>query len=537
MLGITDPTQSILSMNKHLSLTLAGLFLAGVACGQQIARGYVYEDANGNGRRDRKELGIAGVAVSDGAKIVTTDSTGYYELPVSDRCVIFAIKPRGYMPPVDDRFHPQNYYIHKPNGSPEVKYGGSAPTGELPRSLDFALLRCDDPENFRFFAFGDPQPYSSKELGYFERAIVEEARNYEGISFGISLGDIVGERMDLYPDYLAVMGRMGIPWYNVVGNHDRNYDVTTDLLANESFEAAFGPSNYAFRYGNTHFLILDDIILANAPKGSPYVGGLRDDQFEFIANYLELVEKGELVVLCYHIPLAYKKDQFLDAHRRWLFKLLEGHNVLGLSAHTHIQMQFFFGEDLGWTGEKPFHEYNVGTSNGDWYSGKLDERGLPDATMRDGTLQGYAIVTVEGDEYVIDYKVAGEPARRQMTLYGPKVVPYKQGGKYPFYVNFYMGRTDDKVEFRIDGGEWKRMTRVEEWDPTFLNRVYEWDRLDHAQQGRRPNSTPTLCTHLWRANLDATLAPGEHKVEVKVKDMFGRMHRDTYTYRTEASQE
>lgn len=519
---------------KRILLLFLAAALSSTSFGQSIAKGYVYEDANANGKRDRREKGLPGVAVSDGVRIAVTDSKGYYELPVGDHCVIFVVKPRGYIAPVNEKFQPVNYYIHKPVGSPEQRYKGSEPTGSLPVSLDFALLPYEERDEFRFFAFGDPQPYSVKEVEYFTKAIVEEAKEYEGVSFGISLGDIVGDNLELHPLYLDAIKGMGLPWYNVIGNHDRNYDATEDRFSNETFEANFGPSNYAFRYGNAHFIALDDIILSNPPKGAPYVGGFRDDQLEFLENYMRLVERGELVVISYHIPIAYKTDQFNDAHRRRFFEILRGHNVLGLSAHTHIQMQFFIGAEYGWEGEKPYHEYNVGTTNGDWYSGKLDERGLPDATMRDGTPQGYAIVTVKGGEYTLDYKVAGEPADRQMTIYTPRVVPYKQGGKYPIYVNFYMGSPGDLVEYRVDKGPWRKMSRVvDELDPTFMNLVYEWDSIDHARQGRRPSHTPGPSTHLWKATLDNTIEPGEHRIDVRAKDMFGRIHKGSHTYRVE----
>ena len=519
-------------MKKFLLLLLA-VVVAAPAFAQSVAKGYVFQDDNANGKKDRREKGVAGVAVSDGVQIVMTDQDGYYELPVSDHCVIFVIKPRGYTFPVNERFQPQNYYIHKTAGSPDFQYKGTEPTGDLPKSLDFALLPYEEKDNFKFFAFGDPQPYSLKEVEYFTKAIVDEAKNYEGLAFGISLGDIVGDNLDLHPYYLDAIKGMGIPWYNVIGNHDRNYDAKDDKFSNETFESNFGPSNYAFQYGKAHFIVLDDIILSNPPKGAPYVGGLRDDQLQFVENYMKLVNKGELVVISYHIPIAYKTNQFDDADRRRLFEILEGHNVLGLSAHTHIQMQFFVGSEYGWTGEKPYREYNVGTTNGDWYSGKLNERGLPDATMRDGTPQGYGIVTVNGNEYILDYKVAGKPEDYQMTVYSPQVVPYKQGGKYPLYVNFFMGCPDDLVEFRIDNGPWKKMGRVtDELDPTFMNLVYEWDRLDFAQKGRRPSHTPGPSTHLWKANLDTSLEPGEHVIDVRATDMFGRTYTAQHKYRT-----
>ena len=63
---------------------------------QQIAKGYIYGDDNNNGKKDRKEKGIANVAVSNGSDVVLTDSEGKYNLPVTDNSIIFVIKPSGY---------------------------------------------------------------------------------------------------------------------------------------------------------------------------------------------------------------------------------------------------------------------------------------------------------------------------------------------------------------------------------------------------------------------------------------------------------
>lgn len=515
---------------RKFTLVLSAMLLPALLFGPEIAKGYVYEDLNGNQRKDRKEKGIEGVAVSDGCNVVTTDKDGYYELPVSEKCVVFVVKPKGYAFAVNDKWQPQSYYIHKPTGSPDFKYKGSAPTGKMPKQLNFGMKKVDDPENFKFFVFGDPQPYNMKQMEYFRTGIVAEAKKMEGVTFGISMGDLVGDNLDLQPAYLNAVSEMQLPWYNVIGNHDRNYDATDDKFSNETFEKNFGPSNYAFRYGDVHFIVLDDIILSNPPKGNPYRGGLREDQLQFVENYMKLVSKDQLVVLAYHIPLVYNSN-FDAGQRSRLLNALAGHKVFAMSAHTHVQMQNFYGSEIGWNGVEPFYEYNVGTTCGDWYSGIVGSNGQPDATMRDGTPRGYAIVTVTGNDYLVDYKVLGKPADKQMTIYSPKVLPYKQDGRFFFYVNFYMGKSDDRVEYRIDGGEWKKLAVANEVDPTYMNNVYLWDNTEKYLEGERPGSVPRLSTHLWKGRLDQSVAPGEHRIEVRATDLYGRTFTDFSTFR------
>ena len=133
---------------------------------QSSITGYVYEDLNRNGRRDRKEQGIAEVAVSNGTDVALTDASGKYRLPAGDDLIVFVVKPAGYRTALDEFNLPQSYYRHKPAGSPDSFYKGVEPTGTLPASVDFALYRYDEPEAFTALLFGDTQPYNEQELEY-----------------------------------------------------------------------------------------------------------------------------------------------------------------------------------------------------------------------------------------------------------------------------------------------------------------------------------------------------------------------------------
>ena len=84
---------------------------------KQYAKGYVYHDENENLSMDNNEIGIPDVYVSNGVEIVKTDKDGRYKIPVSDDAIVFVIKPRNWMTPINDLNLPQFYYIHKPNGS------------------------------------------------------------------------------------------------------------------------------------------------------------------------------------------------------------------------------------------------------------------------------------------------------------------------------------------------------------------------------------------------------------------------------------
>jgi hypothetical protein len=499
---------------------------------QRYVAGTVYEDVNRNGRRDKGEKGIASVAVSNGTDVSLTDAAGKYRLPADSDFIVFAVKPAGYQMETDEFNLPKSYYRHKPSGSPDSFYKGVKPTGKLPASVDFALYKQDESETFTVLIFGDTQPYTEQELEYLERGIIAEARNVEGVSFGITLGDLVGDNLNLHTPYKHVIKQMGIPWYNVMGNHDMNYDAKEDRLSDESFEASFGPNTYAFNYGKAHFIILDDVLYPHPVTGKGYWGGLRDDQFAFVKNNLASVPNDRLIVISMHIPMTdyYGEEGVRNADRERLYDLLKDYpNVLFLSAHTHIQMQHRAGKEQGLDREQPIHEYNVGTTCGDWFSGILNENGIPVSTMRDGTPAGYAFLRIDGNRYLLDYKVLGKPDDYQLSLYHPKVVPFRRSTGASIYANFFMGSAGDTVECRIDGSAWLKMQHVEEFDPAYYHYVQDWDYLEQLVPGRRP-SNPIVCSHLWKTGVQTGLPEGKHLIEVRAKDRFGRVHSASSTY-------
>ncbi|MBK7428337.1 MAG: calcineurin-like phosphoesterase C-terminal domain-containing protein [Saprospiraceae bacterium] len=516
------------------SILLSTCLFIGTFAGfsQSLISGYVYEDLNKNFKKDKKEKGIARVSVTNGMDVVQTDSMGRYNLPIGGDQILAVIKPSNYDLPKNVLNLPQYYHIHKPAGSPELKYKGVTPSAELPKELNFALFPAKEEAEFTALVFGDPQPYNMEEIGFFERGIVTEVMGINTVRFGLSLGDLVGDGLSLFIPYQEVIAKVGIPWYNVIGNHDLNFDVKLDEQSDETFEAHFGPSNYAFNYGKVHFIVLDDILYPDPRDGTGYWGGLRSDQLAFIKNDLAFVPKDHLIVLAIHIPLFDEgnDDTFRDSDREALFELLkEFPNTLSLSAHTHLQRHDFFNEDAGWKQEKPHHHYNVGTTSGDWYKGKKNDKGIPVSRMRDGTPKGYAFIDFKDNTYELRYKAAGHEASYQMEIFAPNVIEKDKRTSAGIFVNFFMGNKESTVRYRIDDGEWKEMRYLEEYDPIYLLEMFEWDTTSELLDGKRP-SNPDQSKHLWRANVNNKLSAGQHIIEVEAVDMFGKQHYSKRTY-------
>ena len=521
-------------MKNRIAATLLGMFLFSVtSLGQTEVSGFVFEDLNGNNKFDKKEKGISDVAVSNGKEVVTTDKKGKYTLPVQNDNIVFVIKPRGYTTAVNEYNLPQFFYIHKPEGSPDLEFAGSPPTGKLPGEVNFGLIPQDEPGAFRILVFGDPQPYTEEEVNHFHRAVAAELKNVQDVEFGISMGDLVGDDLDLFQPYKEAVREVGIPWRNVLGNHDINFDVEHDSLTDETFETHFGPATYAFNHGKVHFIVLDDILYPDPRDGESYWGGLREDQFTFIENDLKYVPHDHLVVLAFHIQLTPDNGypSFNPEHRDRLFRILKDYpHTLSLSAHTHTQNQVLFGQEHGWQQEGFHHHYNVGTTSGDWYSGKLNEKGIPVSTMRDGTPKGYAFINFDNNQYTIDYQVFDKDPEYRMAVFTPNVVLQNAWASARIMVNFFMGGPQDSLYCKIDDGEWKLMRHVPVHDPFFVREVVEWDFTEELFPGRRP-SNPAESSHIWTGYLPTDLEAGEHTVYIRAQDMFGREFRAERKFR------
>lgn len=522
-------------MKLHsLLYTVSVMLLSSAAIAQHTTvSGFVFEDKNNNGTKESTEKGLANVAVSNGKDVVLTDAKGQYTLNIANDNIVFVIKPTGYKVPLDEYNLPKSYALHKPQGTPaHFKFKGAQQSIDAQRSLDFGLVAQKEANDFAVYVFGDPQPYTMEDIQYFDKAIIQEAKSNNRIAFGISMGDLVGDNLDLHTPYKEVIKKMDMPWYNVMGNHDMNYDATADSLSDEAFEKNFGPANYAFNYGNAHFIVLDDILYPDPRDGKGYWGGFRPDQLAFIKNDLQHVSKDKLIVLNFHIPLLITgEDEFIHQDRQALFDLLEGYeNVLAISAHTHLQRHNFYSIADGWRNRKPLHEYNVGTTSGDWYSGRINEQGVPASTMRDGTPKGYAVMQVKNNTYTLDYKVAGAPQDYQINIYAPKVLAKDKRTSASIFANFFMGTATDKVYCRIDNGDWKPMKYVVDVDPSFQAINMQYDQSPVLLDGRRP-SMPEASTHLWMVNIPTKLIAGEHTIEVKATDMFGKTYTQKSTYK------
>ncbi len=510
-------------MHRNVPLLLLLATLTSVNSGALAS-----DDAcRGQVRAAGEARGIEGQLVSDGRRVVVTDTDGHFVLPMPEApSGIFVIARDGWTVPMR---------------------GDGLPSSWRTGCGDFELVGASLPSSgvngteTRVLVFSDPQTASESQVDYYARGIVGRARHEPDISLGITLGDVSDDVPELYPALNRATASLDVPWLHVAGNHDVDVDAHDDKTALSAYRKVYGPDTYAWETGRAVFVMLDNVV--SMPGQRPaYVGGLREDQFAFLESYLTFAPRDRLLVLGAHIPwfdtAAPGRPSTLRVHdRERLFALLRDFpHVVLLSGHRHTQRQFFHDAGTGWTRRDRLREYNVGAAAGAYWSGVAGADRIPASTMADGTPKGYAVLTLrDGGGYALAWRPVGidqdDPAFTDaMALHAPKVL---RRGAYPawgVYANVFMGHDDTRVEYRIAGGDWKPMTKVEAPDPRLLVENVRDDLAEALRSfDRSPEAEPS--THLWRGALDTRLSVGEHDVEIRAFDDEGIEHRARTVYR------
>ncbi len=481
---------------------------------------------------------MPGVLVSNGREIARTDDQGRYRLPMVGDGAVFVIKPPGYALPRDADNVPRHSYIHQPDGTPAsvgLRYPGVAPTGPLPASIDFTLIRVDEPTDFDVVLFTDPQPESRFKLDHVRDTAIARAMAIPA-GFGMTMGDVLFDDLSLYGRSNRIVGRIGLPWYSLPGNHDLNMQAPDARYSRETWKRVFGAPTYAFRHGRAWFVMLDNVEWLGPPVpvgANTYRGRIGERSLTFLRNLLAEIPQDDLIVLAMHIPLVTDTTPD-DPHgitidRAALLDLLAGRRVLSLAGHTHTTEHHYPADA---------HHHHVLTAvSGSWWSGPETRTGIPSADSRDGTPNGFHVLSVRGTDYTTRYVPAqGQPDETMRILFesearvgAVEVIRHTrpvQGLRPPvpqdalpdtnLVVNVFDGGPRTNLSFRIGERSPLAMTRTRRPDPFVSELFARYPETKKSWVQAIPS------THIWTARLPDDLAPGAHRVTVEGTDEYGR---------------
>lgn len=342
--------------------------------------------------------GLAGVSVSDGLSVAVSDTDGYYQL-ISDRRRPFVhlSLPSGFRIPLNPTGTARFYKAIEPGDSDEML-------------AEFRLLPLErSDEDHDFYLLADPQTQTLEEIRRFQNETVPDlkatSQSAGGLHrFGIACGDIMYDRLQLYPEYEKGVKESGVPFFQVVGNHDLDFESSTNPGSTATFQRHFGPPYYSFDRGRIHYVVLNDVFW----YGQTYLAYLTAEQLAWLAADLQRIEKGRTVVVANHIPVQSTRSErsrtrptpgLMLNNRDALYSLLEPYDAHIVSGHVHESEYLERGGAV---------EHICGAVCGAWWSGPI---------CYDGTPSGYSVFHARGEELRWSYKSTGLEPSHQMRLY------------------------------------------------------------------------------------------------------------------------
>lgn len=397
---------------------------------------------------DETGRGVSGVVVNDGVNFTATDEGGRWALftdTLSGKFISIST-------PADFRLPESGgiacgYYV---SVAEAVAAGGH----------DFVLERRGDRcDAFSYIAISDPQIGGASDLRRWQTETLPDvcrtadSLGRRGEVVGITLGDLVFDNMKMYDGYAKSVTNTGMTLFHCIGNHDfdgrysslDNMRLGTAVYAEMEYNRRFGPADYSFNIGKAHVITMKNI---DYKGGGLYVERMSERQLEWLANDLKYVPRGSLVILNMHAAGwngAGGRGNMRNAGR--LAEVLRGYDVHVFCGHTHFFQNVEVNERL--------YQHNVGAACGAWWSGHVNRCGAPN---------GYLIVSVDGTKVAWHYKPTGQPATRQLRVYGMRAQG-SQAGWVVANVWDYDGKCT--VEWYEDGRRMGPMERFTAIDPAY----------------------------------------------------------------------
>jgi hypothetical protein len=359
---------------------------------------------------------IAGVVISDGVNVTTTDENGRYYLNSNkDFGYIFISTPGGYT----------TGNIGKTN-TPAHFQRTTAAAGTL-EQINFELTKEDQSE-VALLTFADMHlAKRNDDISQFEAGFIvdvnELIKQYEANGYkvyGVTLGDQAWDNYWYENNYglteaMTEVNKINCSTFNCMGNHDNDPYCADNFTAQQAFIDIVGPNYYSFNLGKTHVVVLDDIYYIN--KGGlqgtigdrTYSSKIDDVQMAWLKKDLATIaDKTAPLIICAHIQLnsrptinsdgTISQSVSMSSGQDLISALSSFSNVKVLTGHTHINY-------AGSNGSNIFEQNTAAVCATWWWTGKSGYAN--NHICRDGTPGGYGIWTLHNRTVAHSYKSIG----------------------------------------------------------------------------------------------------------------------------------
>lgn len=487
---------------------------------------------------------VAGVMVSDGVNITTTDSKGVYYLN-SDKSYgyVFMTIPSGYEAQ-SEGFLPVFWQPLK------------SPVATAERN-DFTLTKTSN-DNFTLYILGDMHLANrTGDLSQFSSYITDLKNNISSTSgkkYALTLGDMT---WDLYwysnnfgfSQYVDLMNGYftDLQFFHTMGNHDNDYQAIGDFAKEQPYRDHLTPTYYSYNIGKVHFIVMDDIDFNDVGAGTgirgDYVTDFTANQMSWLKKDLSYVSKDTPIVLSTHAPV-YRPNGATgwrvglsganapgEGNTEDLVAALSGYKVHIFTGHTHKTFNYD-------NKSQNIFEHNAGSVCGSWWwSGHL----TPGVNIaQDGAPGGYTVLTVKGTDFSWIYKSAGYDKSYQFRSYDmnevKKVMTSDLGGnktKWNTYVSNIKSYDANDVLLNIWNYDSDWTVSVTEGGKALtVTPVYQYDPLHMiALSAKRflTSDSPSFTTDSWNHFFLVKPSSATSTLEIKVTDRFGNVYSETMT--------
>ena len=426
-----------------------------------------------------EELPLDGVIVTDGEHFTTTDADGRFKFNINDDAwFVSVVTPSGYVADFS-------------SGAPEfyIKAEGK-------KYFSFNLSKMSDSWDYTLFSVSDPQIRDENQLKQFcgapLKSLVSETTKarIEGPAYGIALGDICWDNLQMLSYYKDAIRATGIPFYAVIGNHDFDKDLS-GLDAARQYCDTFGPYNYAFFIGGDLFIGLKNILYKTGKK---YKEGYSDEELNFIKGLLHYIPETTHIYIAGHSPILkwwlgeaiVKGDEVLE--------LLKGRKVDFLSGHTHVQNNIEIDDNI--------IDHNAPSICGSWWKTNWCRDGSPRGfeifKSRDGVLSWVLHPVDYNEDFGVKVNAPGQ------CKYHPNAV----------VANIWDYDSSWTVEWYQDGVYMGKMIKVLDVDPIYCQEILKAYKGKEIPGFRKPRTN----IHYFAAEPDQYAK----NVTVEVKSRFGK---------------
>ena len=440
---------------------------------------------------------IPTVQITDGKTIVVTDKHGKFSLETSGESeYVYYSLPSGYESPVVNGIPVFFQKINQDLKSQKINF-------ELRKSEKLQSKHA-------FILWADPQVLDMEEFEQLEEVVEDVKKTIASFPadvpvHAISAGDNVFDRLDFFEKYKQVVAQTNVPFYQVIGNHDMDYNNRSNELSASSFTAAFGPAHFSFNVGKIHYVVLKDVFYYG--YSYRYIGYVDENQLQWLEQDLKSVRPGSTVMLTLHIPTIYGESEKADSftsemsnsllNRQALYKILAPFNTHIFAGHSHTQWFTQAAPNIS--------EHVHAAASGAWWQGEV---------CPDGSPKGYTVYEINGDSVSWYFKGINHEKSDQFKL-------YKAGSdaNFPdcFIANVYNYDPQWKVKWYEDGVFKGEMKRYWGEDP------YSAELYQPGKNKKHGWLSASQTHHLFRAQPENP----NSKITVEVTDRFGNIYKKT----------